>query len=164
MNQLLICAPLSAHPPPLGDSRANLSHCETGARAEHLLLLLGGIGMSQVLLEPLFEHVRNVPGQVASSLLWRLRGHVFGFELDRPVIATLVLMSVVTRGYLIVRCRRVRRARGLIRSRFQSRATVVSVPAMRIAVAVASCGVVRRWVAIEGVVLGIIRRRWRRQP
>ena len=145
-------------------SRANLSHCQTGARAEHLLLLLGGIGMSKVLLEPLFEHVRNVPGQIASSLLRRLRGHVFGFELYRPVIATLVLMSVVTGGYRIVRCRRVRRARGLIWRRFQSRGTVVSVPAMRIAVAVVSYGIVRRWVAVEGVVLGIIRRRWRRQP
>ena len=81
MNQLLICTPLSAHPPSRRSSRANLCHCKTGARAEHLLLLLGGIGMSQMLLEPLFEHVRNVPGQIASSLLWRLRGYVFGFEL-----------------------------------------------------------------------------------
>ena len=55
--------------------------------------------MSKVLLEPLFEHVRNVPGQIAPSLLRRLRGHVFGFELYRPVIASLVLMSVVTGGY-----------------------------------------------------------------
>lgn len=40
----------------------NLSHCETGAPAKHLLLFLGGVRMSYVLLKPLFKHIRNVPG------------------------------------------------------------------------------------------------------
>ena len=86
---------------PASNSRTNLRHGETGARAEYLLLFLGGIGMSEVFLEPLFKHVGNVPGKIASSLLWRLRRHVFRLELHWPVIAVLVLMSIVTRGYLV---------------------------------------------------------------
>ena len=47
---------------PRPSSRTHLSHRETGAPAKHLLLFLGGVGMREVLLEPLFQHIRNVPG------------------------------------------------------------------------------------------------------
>ena len=93
-------------PPP--NACTNLSHCETGAAAEHLLLFLRRIGMGEMLLEPLFQHIRNIPREVASSLLRHLRRHVFRLELHRPVVPVLVLvstltgiMSTITGGYLI---------------------------------------------------------------
>ena len=114
-------ATVSPFAPPRTTS-THLSHCETGAAAEHLLLFFGRIGMGEVLLEPLFEHIRNIPRKVASSLLWHLRRHVLRFELHRPVVPVRILtatltgiMPIVTGGYLIVvRGRAVRRARGMV--------------------------------------------------
>ena len=80
---------------PRPSTRTDLSHGETRAPAEHLLLLFRGVGMSEMLLEPLFEQIRNIPREVASSFLRHLRSHVFRLELHRPVIAVLVLMSVL---------------------------------------------------------------------
>ena len=107
MNQLLICGPndVSSFGSHTTIPHTDLSHRETGALAEHLLLFLRGIRMSEMFFEPLFQHVGDVPGKVASSLLWHLRSHVFRFELYGPAIAILILMAVVARGHVIaVRC------------------------------------------------------------
>ena len=140
----------------------HLSHRETGARAEHLLLFLGGIRMSEMFLEPLFEHVCNIPGKIAPSLLRHLRSHIFRLKLYRPAIAILILISIVSWAYVIaIRCRAVRRARGMIRRLLHWGAVVINISAP-IAVAVTSYSIVRRWVAIKGVVLVVIRGwRWR---
>ena len=90
-----LCAGVSQFPTCLSNP-THLGHCETGARAEHLLLFLRGVWMSYMLLEPLFEHVGNVPRKIASSFLWRLRCHVFRLKVHGPLVTILVLMSVIT--------------------------------------------------------------------